>query len=370
MNKPPARIALVHDWLITFGGGERVLIEMHRLFPTAPIYTLFSDPEGVPDELEDAMIVPSVLQKFPGAPRSYQSWLPFYPYAIEQFDLDGFDVVISLSHCAAKGVLTRAGQTHLCYCFTPMRYIWDHYHTYLKHLRLSGFRELVFRLTASFLRQWDYVSAQRVDHFIAISETVKERIERIYGRKALVIHPPVDASLFTPLPEKERANEYFLLVSRFVAYKGLELVIDAFNGLDEALLIVGDGPLRERLMLKARNPRIEFLGTVTDEELKVLYQNALALVFPALEDFGLVPVEAMACGTPVIGLGKGGCAESVIDGVTGVLFPEQTIAALDGALDRFRGIAFNREAIRERALAFDTSVFVRKMNQAVESCLK
>jgi len=370
VDKAPARIALVHDWLITFGGGERVLIEMHRLFPTAPIYTLFSDPDGIPDELEDALIVPSVLQKFPGAPRSYQTWLPFYPYAIEQFDLGGFDIVISLSHCAAKGVLTRAGQTHLSYCFTPMRYIWDHYHTYLKHLRLSKFRELVFRVTAGFLRQWDYVSAQRVDHFIAISETVKERIERTYGRKALVIHPPVNTDFFTPVSEEERANEYYLIVSRFVAYKGLEMVIDAFNGLDEPLLVVGDGPLRERLLRRVRNPRIEFLGTVTDDELRVLYQNARALIFPALEDFGLVPVEAMACGTPVIGLGQGGCAESVIDGVTGVLFPEPTIAALDNALDRFREIAFDRAVIRERARVFDTSVFARKMRQAVESCVK
>lgn len=370
MDKRPARVALVHDWLVTFGGGERVLIEMHRLFPTAPIYTLFCDPAGVPDELEDASIMPSLLQKFPGAPGSYQTWLPFYPYAVEQFDLGEFDIVISLSHCAAKGVLTGAGQIHLCYCFTPMRYIWDHYHTYLKHLRLSKFRELVFRVTASFLRQWDYVSAQRVDHFIAISDTVRERIGRIYGRKALVIYPPVNTDFFTPLPEKERANEYFLLVSRFVAYKGLEMVIDAFNGLDEPLLVVGDGPLRERLVRRARNPRIEFLGTVTDDELRVLYQNALALIFPGLEDFGLVPVETMACGTPVIGLGQGGCAESVIDGVTGVLFPEQTIAALDGALDRFREIAFDRSAIRERAIEFDTAVFARKMRQAVESCLK
>jgi len=369
MDKAPTRIALVHDWLITFGGAERVLIEMHKLFPTAPIYTLFSDPEGIPDELEDALIEPSLLQRFPGAPRSYQTWLPLYPYAVEQFDLSDFDIVISLSHAAAKGVLTHAGQTHMCYCYTPMRYIWDHYQTYLNTLRMSKFRELAFRMTATFLRQWDYASAQRVDHFIAISETVKERIERIYGRKALTIYPPVDTGFFTPLPEEKRANEYFLLVGRFVAYKGIELVIDAFNELDEPLLIVGDGPLRERLVRRARNPRIEFLGTTTDAELKVLYQNALAVMFPALEDFGLVPVEAMACGTPVIGLGQGGCAESVTDGVTGVLYPEQTVAALDNALSRFREIAFDRNAIRERAQAFDTTVFTHKMRQAVESCL-
>ncbi len=178
MDKAPCRIALVHDWLITFGGAERVLLEMHRMFPTAPIYTLFHDPHGTPEELEDALIIPSVLNRFPGATRRYQSLLPLYPYAIEQFDLGDYDLVISLSHAAAKGVLTTSRQVHLSYCYTPMRYVWNLYQTYLKHTRLSRFREGVFRVAAHYLRMWDWQAAQRVDHFIAISETVKARIRR------------------------------------------------------------------------------------------------------------------------------------------------------------------------------------------------
>ncbi len=365
MDSPPKRIALVHDWIVTFGGAERVLIEMHKLFPTAPIFTLFLDEDAVPEELEDALIIPSVLQRFPKALANYQSLLPLYPYAAEQFDLTGFDVVISLSHAGAKGVITSSAQKHLCYCFTPMRYVWDHYHTYLKKLKLSPLRSLAFRLSASYLRQWDFVSAQRVDHFIAISETVKERIERIYRRKAVVIYPPVATDFFVPLATDQRANEYFLMVGRFVAYKGFDFVIEHFNDRDEPLLIVGDGPLRTRLMKLAKNPKIEFVGVVDDEELRVLYQNARALIFPAYEDFGLVPIEAMACETPVIGLARGGCAESVVDGETGILFPEQTVMSLERAIGRFYASTFDRNAIRARARAFDVQVFRDRITQAV-----
>ena len=369
MASQSPRIALVHDWIITFGGAERVLIQMHKLFPTAPIFTLFWDERATPAELEDALIVPSVLQRFPRAIASYQSLLPLYPYAIEQFDLSRFDLIISLSHASAKGVLKGPAQKHICYCFTPMRYIWDHYHTYLRNLRLSPLKSLAFRLTATYLRQWDYSSSQRVDHFIAISETVKERIERIYRRKAIVIYPPVDTSFFVPLAEDQRANEYFLMVGRFVAYKGFEFVIELFNERDENLLIVGDGPLRSRFLKLAKNPKIEFVGVVSDEELRVLYQNALALIFPAMEDFGLAPVEAMACGTPVIGYGKGGCAESVIDPVTGILFEEQSAFSLSNALARFYGTHFDREKLRDHAKKFDVSVFAKKITEAVQSVL-
>ncbi len=366
VNAPP-RIALVNDWIVSFGGAERVLIVMHKLFPTAPIFTLFWDKDATPSDLEDALIIPSVLQRFPRAIANYQSLLPLYPYAVEQFDLSRFDVVISLSHASAKGVITSSSQKHLCYCYTPMRYIWDHYHTYLKNLRLSPLKSLVFRLSASYLRQWDYISAQRIDHFIAISETVKERLERIYRRKSIVIYPPVDTNFFVPLAEDQRANEYFLMVGRFVAYKAFEFVIEHFNYRDEPLLIVGDGPLRKRLMRLSKNPKIEFVGTLSDEELRVLYQNALALIFPTFEDFGLVPVEAMACGTPVIGYSKGGCAESVIDGETGILLFDQTTTSLEKAIGRFYATRFDREKIRERAKCFDVSIFEQKMKQAVDA---
>jgi glycosyltransferase involved in cell wall biosynthesis len=199
---------------------------------------------------------------------------------------------------------------------------------------------------------------------------VKERIQRIYRRKAIVIYPPVDTSYFVPLAEDQRANEYFLMVGRFVAYKGFEFVIELFNERDENLLIVGDGPLRSRFLKLARNPKIEFVGVVADEELRVLYQNALALIFPAMEDFGLAPVEAMACGTPVIGYGKGGCAESVIDGVTGILFDEQSGFSLSKAIAKFYATRFDRSRIRQRAFEFDTSVFAKKITEAVQSVLQ
>lgn len=367
MDNTPSRIALVHDWIVTFGGAERVLIEMHRLFPTAPIYTLFHDPEGAPEELDDALIVPSVLNRFPGAVSRYQSLLPLYPYAIEQFDLSGFDLVISLSHAAAKGVLTGANQMHLCYCYTPMRYVWELYQTYLKHTRLSRFRGFVFRASSHYLRMWDWQAAQRVDRFVAISETVQRRIEKTYGRKSVVIYPPVNTDYFTPAPE--RADEYFLLVGRFVPYKGMELVVEAFNDREEPLLVVGDGPLRKRLLELARNPKIEFLGTVTDEELRVLYQNAMAVIFPGEEDFGLIPCEAMACSTPVIAYGRGGATETVEAGVSGTFFRDRTPDALDRAIERYYQTVWNREDIRACAGKFSAEVFRRRMLNAVEHFL-
>ncbi len=367
MDKAPSRIALVHDWIVTFGGAERVLIEMHRLFPTAPIFTLFHDPGGTPEELDDAHIIPSVLNKFPGATHRYQSLLPLYPYAVEQFDLRDYDLVISLSHAAAKGVLTHSRQTHLCYCYTPMRYVWDLYQTYLKHTRLSRFRETVFRASAHYLRMWDWQAAQHVDRFIAISETVQRRIEKTYNRKSVVIHPPVDTRFFTPAQDRE--NEYFLLVGRFVPYKGMEMVIDAFNYRDEPLLVVGDGPLRERLMGMAKNKRIEFLGTVTDEELRTLYQNAHAVLFPSEEDFGLIPCEAMACGTPVIAYGRGGATETVISEVSGNFFNEPSPEAVDRAVSRYHVIKWNRDDIRACAERFSTGTFNEKMLGAVQQLL-
>jgi glycosyltransferase involved in cell wall biosynthesis len=367
VDRPPSRIALVHDWIITFGGAERVLIEMHRLFPTAPIYTLFHDPQGTPEELDDALIIPSVLNKFPSAIRRYQSLLPLYPYGIEQFDLREYDLVISLSHAAAKGVLTHSRQMHLCYCYTPMRYVWDLYQTYLKHTRLSRFRENVFRASAHYLRMWDWQAAQRVDRFIAISETVQRRIEKTYNRKSVVIHPPVNTRFF--VPAGERADEYFLLVGRFVPYKGMELVVETFNDRAEPLLVVGDGPLRERLMKTAKNPRIEFLGSVTDEELRTLYQNAHAVIFPSEEDFGLIPCEAMACGTPVIAYERGGATETVISGVSGTFYREPAVEALDRAISRYYDTVWNREDVRAAALRFSTETFHDKMLDAVQHFL-
>ncbi|MCH7472148.1 glycosyltransferase [bacterium] len=364
----PARVALVHDWITSFGGAERCLILMHKLFPTAPIYTLVHDKRNTPPELADAHIITSYLQRLPGAPSSYQRFLPAMPLAIEQFDLSDYDLIISSSHAVAKGVLTHSRQKHLCYCYTPMRYVWDLYQTYLKNTRLSPMAGRIFRLTAHYLRQWDYVSAQRVDKFLAISETVRRRIRRIYGREAPVVNPPVDTEFFTP--DAAALSDYYLVVSRFVPYKRVDIIIECFNQREEKLLIVGEGPLYSRLRRMARRPGIEFLGMVTDEELRILYQNCRALVFAAEEDFGLVPVECMACGRPVVALGYGGAAESVVDGQTGVLFAEQTPLALDEAIDRLDHSSIDPAACRRQALKYDQKVFLAKLKAAAEYLLR
>lgn len=361
-----AKVAIVHDWLTSFGGAERCLIQLHALFPTAPIYTLVHDKRNTPPELQDAHIITSHLQKLPGAVTDYQKFLAAMPYAVEQFDLRGFDLVISSSHAVAKGVLTNFNQQHLCYCYTPMRYIWDLYQTYLEQSRLSALMERAYRATAHYLRQWDYASAQRVGKFIAISETVRKRIKHTYGREAPVVYPPVDTDFFAPNPAG--VQDYFLVVSRFVPYKRVDLVIEVFNHRDEPLLIVGDGPLGPRLRKQAgRN--IEFLVQVTDADLLKLYQNCRGLVFPTEEDFGLTPVECMASGRPVIALGYGGAAETVVDGATGVHFREQSALALDEAIDRFNRMDIAPEACRARAQQFDQRVFQAKIRAAADYML-
>lgn len=364
----PVKVALVHDWLTTFGGAERCLVLLHRLYPTAPIYTLVHDENNTPPELEDAHIITSHLQRLPGATTNWQRFLPGMPYAIEQFDLSGYDLVISSCHAVAKGVLTHSRQRHLCYCYTPIRYIWDLYHTYLKHTRLSPLAERVFRLTAHYLRQWDYSAAQRVDKLLAISDTIKARIRHIYGREAPVVYPPVDTEFFKP--DAAALSDYYLVVSRFVPYKRVDLAIETFRYRDDRLLVVGEGPQEGRLKKLARGTgNIEFLGGVSDEELRILYQNCRALVFTAEEDFGLTPVECMACGRPVVALGYGGASETVVDGETGVYFSEQTPQALDSAIDRLNAGDYDPAACRRRARLFDQSVFLAKIKAAADYLL-
>lgn len=363
----PAKVAIVHDWLTTFGGAERCLILMHQLFPTAPIYTLVHDKRNTPPELEDAHIIPSHLQGLPGATSNWQRFLPAMPGAIEQFDLRAYDLILSSSHAVAKGVMTHARQKHLCYCYTPMRYIWDLYHTYLRQTRMSPLVERLFRLTAHYLRIWDYASAQRVDKFLAISETVRDRIEHIYGRRAPVVYPPVDTRFF--IPDETAASDYYLMVSRFVPYKRVDLGVEVFNHREGQLLIVGDGPLAGRLKRQASR-KIEFVGSVSDEELRILYQNCKALLFPAEEDFGLTPVECMACGRPVVALGYGGASETVLHGTTGVHFAEQTPQALDAAVDRLERSETDPTACRKRAEMFDQQIFMAKIKAAAEYLLQ
>jgi len=363
----PPRVAILHDWLTTFGGAERCVVLFHKLFPAAPIYTLVCDHANLPEELKSTRIITSFIQKLPDAARKYPNYLPLMPRAVEQWDLSGYDLVLSSCHCCIKGVITREDQAHVCYLYTPIRYIWDLYHIYLQHTKMSGIRRKVFEWTSHYLRMWDFCAAQRVDKFIAISETVRRRIEKTYQRKSGVIYPPVNTDFFVPDPEGER--DYYLVVSRFVPYKRVELAVEAFASRPDALLVVGGGPENAKLRAMA-TPNVEFIGKVTDKELSLLYQNAKALIFPGIEDFGLTPVEAQACGRPVVARGKGGATETVIDGVTGVFFEDDCADDLNEAISRLSKLEVDSKACRESALRFNEERFLEEIMSTLKPFLE
>jgi glycosyltransferase involved in cell wall biosynthesis len=365
------KIALIHDWLTGFRGGEQVLLSLCRLYPDATLFTLVHRPGSQPREIEQMEIRTSFAQKLPLALRYYRQYLPLLPAAIERLDLRGYDLVISSSHCVAKGVLPPAGTPHVCYCHTPMRYVWDMYHDYFGPHRLGMFSRLVVPHITSYLRLWDRLSSDRVDRFAANSENVARRIGQRYRRQATVIHPPVDVETFSPASGTASNGGtgpgYFLLVSALSPYKHVELAIEAFNRSGAELRIVGFGPELRRLRRLA-GPGIRFLGTLALEELVEQYRHCRAFVYPAEEDFGLALVEAQACGRPVVALGRGGALESVIDGKTGALFHEPSAEALNSAVDRLEGLQLNVSEIRENALRFSHRSFEEKMARFVEGC--
>ncbi len=348
------RVALVHDWLTGMRGGEKVLEVLCDLFPAAPIYTLLHFPGSVSATIESHPIHPSFLQRAPGARRHYRSYLPLFPSAIESFDLSSYDLVVSTSHCVAKGAIPAPGAFHLCYCHTPMRYVWDQEHAYFP--RRTGVAARLRGLVLAGLRAWDAASAPRVDLFVANSRFVAERIRRYYGRDAEVVHPPVDVEFFTPAPGGEDARRgpgsYCLVVAALAPYKRPEWAIEACARLDVDLKIVGDGPGRERLARRA-GPRTHLLGRVEGAALRDLYRGAICLLQPGVEDFGIASVEALACGTPVVALGRGGVLDVVEDGVHGVLTEtEGDVEELATAVDRARRTCFSRSTLRARAEAF------------------
>ncbi len=359
----PPRIAILHDWLTTFGGAERCLILFHKLFPTAPIYTLVCNRRNLPPELGNARIITSFIDKLPDASNKYPNYLPLMPRAVEQWNLSDYDIILSSCHCCVKGALTREDQAHICYCYTPTRYIWDLHHDYLKLTKLSGIKRRVFEWTAHYLRMWDYCAAQRVDKFIAISETVGRRIEKTYQRKSTLIYPPVNTNHFQPDLTAER--DYYLVVSRFVPYKRVDLAIRAFASRSEALLVVGAGP-QEAVLKTMATPNVEFLGSVNDDELRALYQNSRALIFTSFEDFGLTPVEVQACGRPVVAYGKGGALETVIDGKTGVLFYEESPDSISDAVNKLSALDISIDDCRENAMRFNEDRFMEEIVLALK----
>lgn len=363
------RSAIIHDWLISAaGGGEKVLQAIHQLHPS-PIYTLVKGIDGLKGTyFENLEIISSFIQKFPRAEKKYKSYLPFFPLAIEHFDLTDYELIISSSHCAAKGVISSPDQVHICYCHTPMRYAWDLMHEYLRESKLDrGIKGFFAKVILHYLRGWDVHTAHRVDHFIANSNYVAKRIKKFYSRDSTVIYPPVDLLLFQ---EERKKDDYYLTASRLVPYKRVDLIVEAFSKMPEKrLVVIGDGPEWKKVKEKA-GKNIELLGFQKDEVLKIHMQKAKGFVYAAVEDFGIVPVEAMASGTPVIAFGKGGVKETVIEGETGCFYPEQSLHGIIEAVQKFEKIEFDSKKCRARAELFSIEQFNNQFKELILGALR
>jgi glycosyltransferase involved in cell wall biosynthesis len=356
------RVALVHDYLNQYGGAERVLEAFCQIFPQAPIYTLLYDRERTGRAFEGRRIQTSFLQKIPLLKSHHRPFLMLMPLAIEQFDLSQYDLVLSDSASYAKGVITQPKTLHVCYCHTPIRYAWDDSHKYIEEFGYPGLVKKVIPVFMNYIRLWDEQAAQRVDKFIANSQFVAKRIKKYYHQDSKVIHPPVKTNLFYLA---DRLDKYFLMVGRFLPYKRFDLAIEAFNQLGLPLKIIGDGPEKKKLQKKAKK-NIEFVGLVSDEELKDYYAHCQAFIFPQEEDFGITAVEAMAAGRPVIAYQAGGALEIVQAGITGLFFKEQTPAHLVETLRKFKTTDFDPNVIREKAMEFDQEKFKEKIKEFID----
>ncbi len=361
------RVALVHDWLTGMRGGEKVLEVLCELYPDADLFTLYHRRGSVSALIEGRRVATSFLQHLPFAATRYRSYLPLFPLAVRQFTFDGYDLVVSTSHCAVKSVLVPRGVPHICYCHSPMRYAWDQFDAYFGPDRVGAVASrFVYRPILSAMARWDAASASRVTRFVANSAYVGSRIRRYYDRDSTVVHPPVDTAFFTPgLPA---AEGHFLIVSALVPYKRIELAIDACALAGVPLEIAGDGPERARLETRAAGAAT-FLGPLSGDALRRAYRRARAVLLPGEEDFGIVPVEAQACGTPVVAYGRGGALETVIDGGTGVLFDEATAPAMADALRRVSGIRFDADALHRHAGRFSRETHVERMRAVITETL-
>jgi len=370
------RVAIVHDWLVSMRGAERVLESLCRLYPRAPVYTLRYDPRVVSPELaardvRTAFIDP-LARRLPLGRAGFRMLLPLFPKAIESLSLAGFDLVVSSSHAVAKGAVAAPGALHVSYVHSPMRYIWEAAGDYAPSVPGGALGRAAFALLSERLRRWDVAATARVSALVANSLYTQERIRRVYGRPSEVIEPPVDAGRFArvPDPPPRAAEPLYLCVSALVPYKRVELAVRAFAapGRRGRLVVVGDGPERGRLERLA-GANVELRGRVDDDELGALYAQSRAVIHPALDDFGIVPVEAMAAGRPVVAYAAGGTLDSVRDGETGVLFTEATPEALGAALDRLDGITFAPALLRAAAARFDRASFERRFGAFVEGQL-
>lgn len=366
------KIALIHDYLTKIGGAQNVLKVFHEMYPEAPVYTLLYDKDGTKGEFESYKIITSKLQNKPAILRKrIKLLLSHLPEAVEEFDLSGFDIVISSSNSFAHGVITRPDTFHLCYCYSPMRYAWDWHAEYLVENHLDkGLISLAVKNALKNLREWDFLASSRVDQYVAISNTVQRRIQKYYRRQSSVIYPP--AEIDDLLSAKTQDDDYYLIISTLTPYKKIDLAIEAFNGNSKKLIIVGEGSDMERLRKISRSSRIEFFGYVGPEQKRELLANCRALIFPGEEDFGLTPIEAMACGKPVIAFARGGVAESVIEGKTGYFFGEITSGSLNKAIDKLEreyGI-IDPDACRRRAKQFSKYAFLKSFSSYLEKSYK
>jgi len=362
------RVALVHDWLMGMRGGEKCLEILCDLFPEADLYTLLYRKNGLSKAIERMKINTSYIQHLPMAFKYYRYYLPLFPTAIEAFNLKGYDLVVSTSHCVAKGVLTPPDTLHICYCFTPMRYIWDMQFEYFK-VSTEQLRSFVVSFFLSYLRMWDEASTRRVNSFIAISKHVQKRIQKLYGRESEVIYPPVDCDFFSPSLHASDEKSYYLMVTAMAPYKRVDLAIQAFNLSKKPLLIIGEGQEIKALKKMAKK-NIEFLGWQSNEKVREFYRGCSAFIFPGEEDFGISAVEAQACGKPVIAYGRGGILETVVpyprENCTGVFFDHPEAESLLRAIDLFERNRFDPEAIRRNALRFHKNRFKDEIRSFVE----
>lgn len=359
------KVALIHDWLPFMGGAERVLTNFLEIYPDAPIYTTVANKEKLDSPLKEADIRVSHLQKGKKSIDNHRKLFPFMPTAIESFNLNEYDIVLSSSSSVAKGIITNPNTMHICYCHSPMRYGWEFSYEYAG--KMAGKSKIVNKALSYFLsgmRLWDNSSSDRVDYFIANSENVSKRIWKHYRRESVVIHPPVRCNLFKP---SEIDEEYFLILSRLQEYKRIDVAVEAFNKNGLPLVIIGDGPEREKLEKMAKS-NIKFLGRQPDDIIKGYYSKCKAFIFPGEEDFGITPLEAQASGRPVIAYGKGGALETVVNGVTGVFFEEQNQESLNEAIKKFNTIKFDKFKIRKHAEKFDESIFKAKIEKFINDC--
>lgn len=366
IKKPALRVALVHDWLASSGGGERVLKSLHELFPDAPIYTLVYNEEKAPQWLKDCDIRTTYIQKWPGAKNHHKLLLSFMPKAWEALDLTEYDLVISSCMSCCKGVLTSPDAIHVCYCHSPIRYVWDTYYDYLENA--GSIKRFVMPKIIHKVRQWDYLAAQRVDFFVANSNFVGKRIAKYYRRDSKTIYPGARIN-DRPISEPE---DYYLVVSRFVNYKRIDIAIEACNMLKRKLVVIGSGGEEEKHLKQIAGPTIEFVGRVSDETMNEYYSFAKAFLFPGMEDFGLTPIEAMSAGVPVLAYGKGGALETVINGETGRFFYDQTPQSLADCILEFEkdGVRLSREQIHDHSLQFSVDMFKQRFQEFLNTLMQ